>query len=104
MLGKARIRFHLTGEQLLLVGREGVPVFYVFRFWAELGIWGTDAELLLMFKCFLADLVPTLIELAFVLVTPFGRYMVRSMRSTGRIIDKERFVGAQRLLKLHPRH
>src|SRR4030095_16745422 len=104
MLGKARIGFHLTGEQFLLVGRERVPVFYVFRFWAELCICGNDTELFLTFKCFLADLVPTLIELAFVLVTPFGRYVVRSMSSSRRIVDKERFVGAQRLLKLHPRN
>ena len=104
MLGKARISFHLTSEQLLLVGRERVPIFYVFRFWAELGICGNDAELLLTFKRFLADFVPTLIELAFVLVTPFGRYVVRSMGSTGRIVDIERLVGAQRLLKLQPRN
>src|SRR5208282_5620430 len=57
---------------------------------------------LLSRECFLAQLVPTLIELAFILVGPLLGHVVRSVHRARSVILKERLVGSQRLLLANP--
>ena len=68
----------------------------------QFGVGRDDAQLLLAGKGLLAHLVPALVELAFELGDPFGRGLLRRMPGGGGIIDKERFVGGDRLLHLDP--
>ena len=68
----------------------------------QLAVLGHDAQLLLVRQRRLAQRVPALVELAFVLVAPLRRDVMRRMRGAEREIDEERLVGGQRLLRLHP--
>src|SRR4030095_10095657 len=102
MLAEACVGLHLTSEQLLLIGRERRPVFYVFGLWRELGISRNNAEFLLTFERFLSHFVPALIELALILLTPFGWHVMRSVGCAGCIVHEERLVRARRFLELHP--
>ena len=104
MLGKAGVGLHLACEQLLLVSRQRRPILDVLVFRRELRPSRHDAELDLASEGFFSELVPALIELALVLVAPFGRHVVRRMRRTGCEVHVERLVRAQRFLEFHPRH
>ena len=61
-------------------------------------------------SCFLArkglfaQLVPALIELAFVLVGPLFRYVMRCMRCAGRKIHEERLIAREQSLLAYPRN
>ena len=55
-------------------------------------------------KRLFTELVPALVELAFVLVGPFFGHVVGGMCGAGREVGKERLVGCQRLLLRDPCH
>ena len=89
--------FHLAGEQLLLVGRQLVPVLDGLRLGRELRARGNDAQLDLAGQRLLAQLVPALVELALVLGDPLLRHVVRRVRGARREVGEERLVRRQRL-------
>jgi hypothetical protein len=47
----------------------------------QFAIFGDNAEFLLSRECFLAQLVPTLVELAFILIGPLLGHVVRKWQS-----------------------
>ena len=61
---------HLPRVELLLGVRERVPGREQIRPFGQLGVFGDDAKFLLALERLLAQLVPTLVELAPVLVRP----------------------------------
>ena len=68
----------------------------------ELAVRRDDSQLLLPGIGLLAQLVPALIELAFVLVGPLLRHMVGRVRRAGREVDEERLIGSKTLLLPDP--
>jgi hypothetical protein len=68
----------------------------------KLAVPWDDAELQLPGECFLAQLVPALVELALVFVRPFLGHMMRRVRCAGREVSEERLVGHQRFLLADP--
>ncbi len=97
----ARVIFKQTQVKLLLIGGEGVPGGHPFRARREFGIRRDDSGLELPGIGFLADLLPTLIELSLEFVAPFFRRMMRSMGRARGEIEEERFLGCDRLRILH---
>src|SRR6266566_4367371 len=98
MLGEAGEAFHLPCKELLLVGRERVPVLDSLGFRRELGVRRDDAELLLARERFLAILVPAAVEFALVLVGPLLRHVVRRVGGARSVIQEERFVRREGVL------
>ena len=92
----------LTGEELLLIGREVLPVLDVSRFVRQLCVGWDDAELFLLLKDPFADHVPALVEAAFLLVDVGLRHVVRGVHRTRGEIDEEGLIRGQRLLKTDP--
>jgi hypothetical protein len=68
----------------------------------QLTILRNDAKFFLAGEDLFAQLIPALIELAFVLIRPFLRDVVRSVGRAGREVDKEGLIGTERLLLPHP--
>ena len=64
-------------------------------------IGGNDSEFFLALENLLTENVPTRVELAFVLVAPVLVYLVRRVRGTGGVIEKERFVWRGLLLAVN---
>ena len=79
--------------ELLLDQRKGVPLRQDIRPRRELGTRRNDAEPLLVDENLLAQLLPAHVELAFVLLDPFLRRLVRRVGAPGHVIQKERLVG-----------
>src|SRR5439155_14799991 len=86
------IHLHLMRIQFLYFRRCAVPGGKRRITRGELGVARDHAELLLPRERLLAQLVPALVELAFVFVAPFLRYLVRRMSCSSRKVEKERFV------------
>src|SRR5437773_1961534 len=76
------VNFHLTRIHFLHVRWYAVPSWEHRITGRKLGVGGNHTELLLSCECVLAQLVPALIELAFVFVAPFLRHLVRGMACT----------------------
>src|SRR5262245_5412588 len=102
LLHEAGIHFHLPAEHRLHLRIDRVPRRYLRMPLRELAILGDDAELLLARKGLLAKRVPTLIELALVLVGPFLGHVMRRVCRTGCVVDEERSVRGQRFLLTDP--
>ena len=68
----------------------------------QFGVGRNPAELFLAGEDFFAELVPALVELAFVFVGPFLEDMVRTMDAAGRPIHEERFVRREGTMLLQP--
>ena len=96
------IHLHLTRQDRLERVGHVVPRRNFCGAQGQSCVGRDDAEFLLPRITLLAHLVPTLIELALVLVRPFLWNVVRSMRRAGRKIDKEGLIGHQRLLLANP--
>src|SRR5690349_6017959 len=102
LLHEAGIYFHLTTKNRLHFFIDSIPSWDLFMAFCQFAIFGNDAEFFLTCKGLLTQLVPTLIEFAFVFVRPFFWNVMRSMSCAGRIVDKEWPVGSQRLLLTDP--
>ena len=92
----------LTRKQTALVFRQRFPRLQVLGSLAQLRVSRNDTQLLLTLDGFLANLIPALVELAFVLVGPFLRHVVRRMHRAGRVVHEEGLVRRHRLLRLDP--
>ncbi len=101
---EARVDFHLAAEHRFERLRHVVPSRYFFVARGELCIRWDDAEFLLSADGFRAQLVPTLVKLALIFISPLLRHMMRRMGGTGREVDKEWFVRCERLLLRNPGH
>ena len=101
-LGKRGEELLIADRDLFLVGGQRVPIGRNVGLGRELGVLRDDAEFLLAGQNLLAILVPTLIELALVLVPPRLGELNRIVHALGRVVDKERLVGIQGLLCLDP--
>ena len=93
----------LLDEELLLQQTEGIPLRQFFRPRRQLGVFGHDAQALLVGEDRLAHLVPSIIEQVHVadLLDPLRRRMMRRMGCAGHVIDKERLVRRDLLELLH---
>src|SRR5215472_1463597 len=87
--------FRLMGKDLLFSRIKCVPLRQAVGPWSELGTRRNDAELLLVVKDRLSQLVPTAVEEMHVadLLDPFWCRVMWRMRATGHVIEKERLVG-----------
>src|SRR6185295_5844609 len=65
----------LLDEELLLIPTEGIPLRQIVRPWCQLGVFGHDAEPLLVGEDGLAYFIPALVEEVHVadLLDPFRR-------------------------------
>ena len=104
VLHEAGVHLHLAAQDGLERLRHVVPRRNFAVASGELRVRRDDAERLLPGDGFLAQLVPALVELALVFVSPFLRHMMRRVRRAGCEIGKERLVRRQRLLLRHPGH
>ena len=103
VLHEGGIDLHLPGEHRLHLLGHLVPGRDLRVARGQHGVGRDHTEFLLARERRLAQLVPALVELALVLVDPFGRYVVRRVRGAGSEVHEERLVGHQRLLLAHPR-
>ena len=83
---------HHARVQLLLVGRQAVPVLHVGIVTRELGVLRDDAQLLLLLEHLFSIRVPAVVELPLVLVGPLLRDVVRCVRGAGAEVHEERLV------------
>ncbi len=100
VLREAREDLHLAGVELLLGVAQAVPRGIRVGSRRELSLWWDDAQLLLALEGALTVLVPTVIELALVLVGPLFRDVVRGVRRAGGVVDEPwllRIVGPHRM-------
>ena len=87
---------------MLLLGRERIPRWQAVRTRRELGVGRNNAQLLLPLKCILADRIPALIELAFVLLDPLLVHMMRRVRRTCGVVDEEGLVLGDGVVLMQP--
>ena len=83
VLHEPGVDLHLAREHRLEIIGHVDPRGDLFVAGGELGVGRNDAELLLARERLLAHPVPTLVELALVLVGPLLRHVVRRVRATG---------------------
>ncbi len=102
VLQEARIDLHLARQHRLEFRGHVVPRRDLLGPSRQLGVLRNDAQLFLPREDLLAQLVPALIELAFVLVSPLFGHVVWRMGGARREVHEERLVGHQRLLLAHP--
>ena len=102
ILQEPGVNLHLPDEHRLECGWHLIPRRDFFVPLRELTILRNDAQLFLPGEGLFAQLVPTLVELAFVLVRPFLRNVVRSVSRARREVDEERLIGNERLLLPNP--
>ena len=102
VLQEPGIDLHLAAQHRLERLRHVVPGRNILGACGKLAILRDHAQLLLAGQRLLAQLVPSLVELALVLVGPFLRDMVRGVGRARREIDEERLVGGKRLLLANP--
>jgi hypothetical protein len=80
---ECRVDFHFVRQQLLLVRVERIPGRHFFRPRGELGIGRDDPELFLAGVSLFAKFVPSLVELARILLDPHLGHVVRSVCGAG---------------------
>src|SRR5262245_33374134 len=102
MLEEGRVDLHLACERRTELLVRVRPRRELLGTRGQLAVGWDDAELLLAGKGFLADLVPPLIELAFVLRDPVLRHVMRCMRRPRREVDEEWLVRRDRFLLPNP--
>ena len=97
------IDIRLLDEELLLLQTEGIPLRQFLRPRRQLGVFGHDAQALLVGEDGLAQLVPAVVEEVHVadLLDPLRRRMMRRMGAARHVIDEERLVGRDLLELLH---
>ena len=84
---------HHAGVELLLLGRERVPLGHVGVVAGEFGVRRDDAQLFLAGKGLLAIGLPAIVELALVLVGPFLAHVMRRVHGPGAEVHEEGLVG-----------
>jgi hypothetical protein len=94
----ARIDFHEARIKFLLVRRQLVPGLDVRVAVGKDRIGGNHAEFLLAFKDFLAIRVPSLVELALVLIAPVLVDLMRSVCGARRVVEEEGLLWSRLLL------
>ena len=89
------IDIRLLDEELLLQQTEGIPLRQFFRPRRQLGVFGHDAQPLLVGEDGLAHFVPALVEEVHVadLLDPLRRRMMRRMGGARHVIDEPRLAG-----------
>ena len=87
------IDFHHVREDLLLVGIEAVPGRNALGAFRQFRVLRDDAQLFLSRQRFLAQLVPTLIELALELRDPLLGRVMRRVGRARRVVLQPGFVG-----------
>ena len=102
VLHEAGEDFSLPRKQLAVVFRKISPGTEVLRAVSQLGALRDDAHLFLIGHRLGPDLIPALVELAFVLVGPLLGDVVRRVHRTRCKVHKEGLVGRHGLLRLHP--
>ena len=102
MLEERGIDLHLAGENRLERRGHGVVGGDFVGALGEDRIRRDHAQLLLPGKGLFAQLVPTGVELALVLLDPLLRHLMGSVGGAGREVHEERLVGHERLLLAHP--
>ncbi len=102
MFDEAGKDFHQSPLKRPLRLGNTVPARHVRRARREPGVGRNPAELLLAREHALAIGVPTVVELAFVLVGPLLEDLVRSVSGARRPVKEERFVGRERLVMSQP--
>ena len=103
VLDEAGEDFHQPPLERTLRLRDAVPRGHALGARRELGIGGNPAEFLLALEGALAQRIPAIVELAFVLVGPFLEDVVRPVPGAGRPVHEERLVGRVRAMLAHPR-
>src|SRR6266496_5972785 len=102
VLHKSCVIFHLPSKNGLERFGHVVKSRDLFVPLGKLGVGRDHTLFLLARKSFFAQLVPTSIKLALVLIGPFLWYVVRSVCSTRCKVDEERLVRDERLLLAYP--
>jgi hypothetical protein len=102
VLEEAGVVFHLARQDRPHLLRRVLPCWNLVVALRRLCVGRDDAELFLPGERQFALPVPAVVELAFVLVGPRLRHMVRSVGRTRREIHEELLVWHQRLLLAHP--
>src|SRR3954452_21485796 len=82
VLHESRERFHLAGQDPFHLGGKAVPGGNLRRAFGKLAVLRDDAELFLTGEDLFAQLVPPLIELAFIFVDPLLAHLMRGVRSS----------------------
>ena len=99
---EAGIDLGLMGQQLLLLRRQRIPGRQFGRTRGQFGIGRDHPEGLLPGEGLFAQLVPTLVELALVLVHPFLGNVMGRVGGAGGEIEEERLVGSHRIVLVQP--
>jgi hypothetical protein len=99
---EARVDFHLPAQHRLEILWHRVPRGDLLVTCGEPAVRRDDAQRLLSRQGFLAQGVPTSVELALVLVRPFLRHVVRRVGGARREVDEERLVGHEGALLPDP--
>src|SRR5437773_8623377 len=94
--------FHLARQKPFLVGVQTVPSRNFLWARCQLSISRNDPHLLLPRDYLFSQLVPSLIKLAFVLVSPLFRNMMRRVTRACSKVNIEWLVRSKRLLCLYP--
>ena len=102
ILREAGENFHLARVQFLFGVAERIPGRVRIGSGRQLGVRRDDAEFLLALEGPLAVLIPAVVELALVFVSPLLRDMMRRMGGAGGVIDEPRLVGVVRADGVQP--
>ena len=102
VLEEPGVHLHLAGEDRLEFAGHVVPRGDVVVPFGQLGVVGDDAEFFLTAEGAGSGGVPTLVELALVLVSPLFGDVVRCVGGARRVVDEEGLVGHQALLLADP--
>src|SRR5882757_4897343 len=102
ILHKTGVNLHLADEHRLERGWHLIPCWDFRVPERELTLLRNDAQLLLASVGLFAQLVPALIELAFVLICPLLRNVVWGVGRTWREVDEEGLIGNERFLLPNP--
>src|SRR5580704_4739051 len=102
VLQESGVYLHLARQHRLHFRVNVIPCLNLGRALSQLGILWNYAQLLLSGEDLLAQFVPSLIELALVLVRPLFGHVVWRMASAGCEIHEEGLVIHQRFLLAHP--
>ena len=100
---EAREDFHQPQLERPLGLGDAVPCRHGVGARRQFGVGRNPAQLLLAGEDALAQLVPALVELAFVFVGPFLEDVVRPVRRAGRPIHEERLVGREGAMRASAR-
>src|ERR1700730_9565093 len=85
------VDFHLTSQHRFQICGSIVPSGNLDRTLCQIAVLGNNSELLLACERLFAKLVPSLIELAFIFVSPLLGNVMRRMGCSWRKVDEKGF-------------